>query len=1071
MIQNYKKINNIAGWAVFAIALFVYVSTVEPTVSFWDCGEYIATSVKLQVGHPPGAPFFQLTGAALSELAFGNVEMQAFWVNMLSVLSSAFTILFLFWTITALAKKLAKKYGDLDDAKVWTILGAGAVGALAYTFSDSFWFSAVEGEVYAMSSFFTAAAFWAVLKWEEAMDESDHYANRWLVLIAFMVGLSVGVHILVFLTIPAIGMVYYFKKYPNKKGDPKTVITPSGKQMSAARGFVIANAASIGILGFVFAILIPTILKLFGMMEILFVNNIGLPFNSGTIFVFLILSGAAVYGLRWTKKKDKPLLNQAILAMIFLMIGYSSFIMLAIRSNANTPIDENNPEDALSLLDYYNRKQYGDWPKFYGKSYNAEYDRKDPFTDESPTYVRGYAVMDGDRQIKGFRERTEADAFVASSNKGYSIDAKYIVSNDGRYAVPNYDKKYIGFFPRIWNDDPQYTENYVKIAGIKNRNKKPTLAQNVGFFFEYQLGYMYMRYFMWNFSGRQSDEQGRYEMTKGNWITGIPFIDEFRLGPQKDLPKFIKENKGHNAYYALPLILGLIGMFFHFKQDKKDAWTVLLFFVFTGIAVVMYTNHKPFEPRERDYAFVGSFYAFAIWIGLGVVSLFELLRANMKKPSTAILVSVACLILVPGIMAKENWDDHDRSNRYVAREIAKAYLDSCEPNAILFTNGDNDTFPLWYVQEVEGYRTDVRVVNLSLLNTDWYIDQMRRKTYDGEPVPFSFGWDQYKQGTRDVIYYQDIGIKGRWMIDDFLKWVKRDDEKVKFTAMQTKKLQFYPVKKLRVPINKQQVIANNVVRQEEQDKIVDYIDWDLQGGLLSKRDLMVVDLIANNDWTRPIYFSITVGNSRKAFFWLDQYFQLEGLAYRFTPVKRKRMQQGIDYGEVNTEVMYNNLMNKFSFGNMELEDVYLDETSRRLTYNLRTIYGRLANKLVEEGQNEKALEVCNYAMSKMPVEKYGFDYFILGLLEAYYKAGDAETARKYIEMFADDLDEELAYYAQFRGRDRKGITQEIQSAGQYYQMIFSFVQQNEIRKPMTQQGLQENDIFQRYQQAVAPFGM
>ena len=556
MIQNYKKINNIAGWAVFAIALFVYVSTVEPTVSFWDCGEYIATSVKMQVGHPPGAPFFQLTGAALSELAFGNEEMHAFWVNMLSVLSSAFTILFLFWTITALAKKLALKYGNLDDAKVWSIFGAGAVGALAYTFSDSFWFSAVEGEVYAMSSFFTAAAFWAVLKWEEAMDESDHYANRWLILIAFMVGLSVGVHILVFLTIPAIGMVYYFKKFPNKKDDPKTVITPSGKQMSATRGFILANAASIGILGFVFAILIPTILKLFGMMEILFVNNIGLPFNSGTIFVFLVLTGAAVYGLMWTKKKDKPLWNQAILAIIFLMIGYSTFITLAIRSNANTPIDENNPEDALSLLDYYNRKQYGDWPKFYGKSYNAEYDRKDPFKDESPTYVKGFAVMDGKREIKGFRERTEAEAFVESSNQGYTIDAKYIVSNDGRYAVPNYDQKYIGFFPRIWNDDPQYTENYVKIAGIKNRNKKPTLAQNVGFFFDYQLGYMYMRYFMWNFSGRQSDEQGRYEMTKGNWITGFLLLMRFASGHKRIYPSLSKRIKATTSIMHCPSFLG-----------------------------------------------------------------------------------------------------------------------------------------------------------------------------------------------------------------------------------------------------------------------------------------------------------------------------------------------------------------------------------------------------------------------------------------------------------------------------------------------------------------------------------
>ncbi len=1053
MIQNFKKINNIAGWLIFAIAAFVYIYTIEPTVSFWDCGEYIATSVKLQVGHPPGAPFFQMVGNVLAQLAFGNVEMQAYWVNMVSALSSAFTILFLFWTITALAKKLAEKTGTLDDGKMIVIFGAGAVGALAYTFSDSFWFSAVEGEVYAMSSFFTAAAYWAVLKWEEAVD-TDKYANRWLVLIAYMVGLSVGVHILVFLTIPAIAMVYYFKKYPNP----------------TRGGFILANVISIAVLGVVFKVIIPLVLKLLGAIEILFVNSLNLPFNSGTIFTVLALGGLVVYGLMYTKKKNLALWNQVILAFVFLMIGYSSFIMLAIRSNANTPIDENNPEDALSLIDYYNRTQYGDWPILYGRSFNAQYDRSEPFTDAAPTRVKGYVVLNDGREVASFREKTEAEEY-ASKNPNYEVDGKYIVSNDGKASVPNYDSSYESFFPRIWNDDPQYTENYIKIAGIKDEKKVPTFGQNLKFFFDYQLGYMYMRYFMWNFAGRQNDEQGRYELTKGNWISGIPFIDEMRLGPQKNLPKFFKENKGRNKYYMLPLILGLIGLVYHFKKDNKDAWTVLLFFVFTGIAVVLYTNHKPFEPRERDYAFVGSFYVFAIWIGLGVVALYELLKQNLKKPSTAALITILCLALVPGIMAKENWDDHDRSNRYTAREVAKAYLDSCAPNAILFTNGDNDTFPLWYVQEVEGYRTDVRVVNLSLLNTDWYIDQMKRKTYDGEPVPFDFDWNEYKQGTRDVIYYQDIGVNGRWMVDDFIKWMKRDDKQVMFNAVGDKQLMFYPIKKVRVPVNKAQVLANNVVPASDTANIVPYIDWDLNSSLLSKRDLMVVDLIAKNNWERPIYFSITVGNSSKSFFWLDQYFQLEGLAYRFTPVLRAKQNQGLDFGEVNVDVMYDNLMNKFNFGNMELEDVYLDETARRLTYNLRTIYGRLANSLVQKGRSEDAIKVLDFAMEKMPVEKYGFDYFILSMLEAYYKAGDVEKASKYINMFADNLDEELRYYQQFKGSDKRAIAQDVQSAGQYYQMLFQIVQQYEVRQPMTEEALQKNEMFKRYQKAVTPFGM
>lgn len=1054
MLSNYKKLNNAIGWAVFAIATAVYILTLEPTVSFWDCGEYIATSVKLQVGHPPGAPFFQMLGSFFGLLAFGDTTMQAYWVNIMSALSSSFTILFLFWTITALAKKLALKSGDLDQGKMAAIFGAGAVGALAYTFSDSFWFSAVEGEVYAMSSFFTAAAFWAVLKWEEAVD-TDPYANRWLLLIAFMVGLSVGVHILVFLTIPAIGMIYYFKKYPNP----------------TRNGFIIANVASIGVLGLVFAVLIPLLLKVLGKTEIFFVNTLNLPFNAGTITVFLALCGLIYWGLNFTKKKNLPLWNQAILGVVFLIIGYSSYIMLAVRSNANPPIDENNPEDALSLLDYYNRKQYGDWPVLYGRYYNAELDRAKPFLDDTPTFVKGYAVMDGKREIIAFREIWEAEDFIKKSGQNYTIDGKYIMSNDGKLSKPNYASSHVGFFPRLWSDDPNYVQNYIQYADLKRDDKNPpSFSENFKFFWRYQFGDMYWRYFMWNFSGRQSDEQFRGERTKGNWITGIPFIDEIRLGPQKNLPKFIKNNPGRNKYYLLPLILGLIGLVYHFKKDNKDAWAVLLFFVFTGLAIVMYTNHKAFEPRERDYAFVGSFYAFAIWIGLGVVALYEMLKQHMRKPNTAILISGLCLVLVPGIMAKENWDDHDRSNRYVARDIAKAYLDSCEPNAILFTNGDNDTFPLWYVQEVEGYRTDVRVVNLSLLNTDWYIDQMKRQTYDGAPVPFSFNWHQYKQGTRDVVYFQDKGVKGRWLVDDFITWLKREDDGVKMRDMAGRRLIYYPVKNLRLPVNKEQVLANGVVSEADSANIVDFIDWDLNTGLLTKRDIMVIDLIANNNWTRPIYFSITVGNSPKAYFWLDQYFRLEGLAYRFVPVMREKRNQGLDFGEVGTEIMYDNLMNKFEFGNMELPDVYLDETARRSIYNMRTIYGRLSLALSAEGKTDKALAVADLAMEKMPTEKFGYDYFIFMLIDAYYTAGNTEKARQIVNGFAEALDEELEYYKQFKTNRRKEVAGEIDGALQYYQFLAQTTQEKESRAPVTQQAIEQNDLYQRFLIHAQAFG-
>ena len=1043
--MNYKKLNNVFGWAVFAVATITYFMTIEPTTSFWDCGEYIATSVKLQVGHPPGAPFFQLMGNLFGQFA-ANPESQALMVNALSALSSSFSILFLFWTITALGVKLLGGQDKLDNASTIAVLGAGAVGALAYTFSDSFWFSAVEGEVYAMSSFFTAAAFWAVLKWEQAVDH-DPYANKWLLLIAYLVGLSVGVHILVFLTIPAIGMIYYFKKYPNP----------------TRNGFIIANGASIAVLGLVFAFIIPIVLKLFSTLEINFVNNFGLPFHSGTIAAFLILTAAVVFGILWTQKNNKPLYQQAIIGVMLIVMGYSTFIILAIRSNANTPIDENNPEDAMSLLAYYNREQYGDWPILYGKSFNAPYDRSNPFDDGKPVYQRGYAVMNGPKQVTSFKLKTEAEAYVAANGGNLTIDGKYLLTDDKKGSVPNYDPKYKGFFPRIWNDDPQYRQNYINIMDIKDPEAPITFAQHVRFFFEYQVGKMWFRYFMWNYSGRQNDEQHRYEISKGNWITGIPFLDSMRLGNQDNLPDHWKNDPSRNTYFMLPFLLGIFGLYYQYKKNNKDAWAVTLFFLLTGIAIVVYTNHKPFEPRERDYAFVGSFYAYAIWIGLGALGLWDTLRTKMSPQAASYLVIGATMLAVPVRMAAENWDDHDRSNRYTARDIAKAYLDSCEPNAILFTNGDNDTFPLWYVQEVEGYRTDVRIVNLSLLNTDWYIDQQRRKAYDGEAVPFSFDWNQYVQGTRDVLYYRDLGVKGRWNVKDFIQFTKRDDSQVKFKASGGKELPLFPQKNFRINIDKEAVFANGVVDIADSASVVDYIDWNWKANVITKRDLMVIDLIANNNWERPIYFSITVGNSPKAYFWLNDYFRLEGMAYRFVPQYYPSNTQGIDYGRVDTDIMYDNLLNKFAYGNMELPDVYLDETNRRLSYNLRTIFGRLANELVAEGKNDKAVEALDFAMEKMPVEKFGYNYFVFGIIDAYYKAGATEKARELTWAFADRLDDELAFYAGFDRKDQRAASNEWRTNLQFYQMLLRNVQIHDNNESV-------QNFYQRYNAAASPFG-
>ncbi|MFN5087665.1 MAG: DUF2723 domain-containing protein, partial [Bacteroidota bacterium] len=813
-MNNYRFWNNALGWTTFVVALITYTLTLEPTVSFWDCGEYITTSVKLEVGHPPGAPVFQLVANVLSQLALGDVTKQAYWVNFTSGLSSALSIPFLFWTITMLAKKLVR--GEESLGQNIAVLGSGLVGALAFTWSDSFWYSAVEGEVYAMSSFFTAVAFWAALKWESAADH-DLKANRWLLLVAYLTGLSVGVHILVFLTIPAVVMIYFYKNYP--KVTWKT--------------WVVANAVSVFVLALVFAVIIPVILRLFGFFEITAVNSIGLPKNSGSVLMVLALVAGVYFGIRWAVKNNRPLVEQGILAVVMLLVGYSSFVVLAIRSNANTPIDENNPEDAMSLLAYYNREQYGDWPVLYGQSFNSKLDSQKPYADGSPTYL--------------YSEET----------------GKYEVVSDGKASKPNYAKDDVGFFPRMWSDQADHVENYQRIFGA-NPDQKITFSEHFKYFLDYQVGQMWFRYFMWNFAGRQNDDQNRYELTNGNWMTGIDFIDEARLGPQSNLPDSMKRQEGRNLYYALPLILGLLGLWFQTKRDQRNAWVVALMFLFTGLAIVVYTNHKPFEPRERDYAFVGSFYVFAIWVGLGVVALYELLA---KYRSTALALGVTALTLgIPTLMVAENWDDHDRSNRYAARDIAKMYLDSCAPNAILFTNGDNDTFPLWYLQEVEGYRTDVRIVNLSLLNTDWYIDMMKRKFYDSEPVPFTFEKSEYVQGTRDVLYFQDMGLQGRWYAKDFLDYARRSDDAVMFTAFagtdSPKKLPFFPMKNFRVPIDQAAVAKAGLLRDSA--VLPDYIDWDWGSSIIAKRDLMVIDLIANNDWTRPIYFSTTVGSSPSA---------------------------------------------------------------------------------------------------------------------------------------------------------------------------------------------------------------
>lgn len=983
-MNNYRKINNVLGWIVFVIASTVYILTSEPTMSFWDCGEYIATAFKLEVGHPPGAPLFQMMGRFFSLFAFGNEALVARMVNTMSALASGFTILFLFWTLTMITKKILAKSGEITREKMWVIMAAGVTGALAYTFSDSFWFSAVEGEVYALSSFFTAIVVWAIFKWEEQAGERHSY--RWLILIAYLVGLSVGVHLLNLLAIPAITFVYYFKKYP--KPD--------------AKGVALTAFISLIILALVMYVIIPWIVNLAGLSERFFINTAGLPFNSGTAIYFALLIGLVLWGLIVTRRRVKPLWNTVILAFSFIVIGYSSFLMLVIRSNADPPIDENNPENAMYLLAYLNREQYGDWPLLKGQYYNAPIiDR----TDGNPVYVKDRA------------------------------SGKYLVSDDRKGALPVYDPRFTTLFPRMWDQsEPRFAEEYVRWGNVKgipvevqNGNTTetrnvPAFSENLTFFWNYQLTHMYFRYFMWNFVGRQNDIQGLGNKIDGNWKSGIAFIDRLRLG-QQDIPES-RKNSGDNSFYFLPLLLGLIGIWFTLKKDKQSAWIIFLLFFMTGVAIVLYLNSHSPQPRERDYAFAGSFYAFAFWIGLAIPQLAEWLRRLPAKiPAAAIPLAIG--LFVTGIMAKEGWDDHDRSGRYTALAVASNYLNSCAPNAILFTNGDNDTFPLWYAQEVEGIRTDVRVVNLSLLNTDWYIEQMKRRAYLSEPVPFSLTRDKYRQGNHDITYlFDDEEFKNTYVdLRSLFGLLAQDDSKLKMKTSQVGMIDFFPTKKFMVPYDSTDFHPGDPKLTGIYKK-PDTIRWEINRQGIEKNNLMILDLLATNNWKRPVYFVMTTGT--ETYLGLEPWFHLEGLAYRLLPVRAEAPEGTI--GQVNTRVMYDNLMNKFTWGNLNKKAIYLDDNNRRMIMNLRTLFGRLSEALIREGKMDSARRVLDRCLEVMPDAIAPLDFFAVPVVAGYYQIGETVKANQLAAKLNHTSTEELAYYFSFPDKDLKSLEYSIYEA-------------------------------------------
>lgn len=1018
-MKSYKLVNNLGGWLLFAVAAVVYIMTAEPTASFWDCGEYIATSYKLQVGHPPGAPTFQLLGRFFTMFAFGNTENVAFMINVFSALSSALTIMFLFWTITLLGKKLfIKDAGTISLYEKVCVFGAGAIGALAYTFTDSFWFSAVEGEVYALSSFATAITFWAALKWDEQADKPD--SNRWMLFIAYLVGLSIGVHLLNLLALPAIVYIVYFRKYK-----------------FSWKGFIGAGILGFILLALVLYIIIPGVVVLAGKFELFFINTIRLPFNSGTIIYMLLLIGGLAFGLHYSMKKNKLIMNLVLKSFVFILIGYSTYFLLVIRSNAETPIDENNPSNAINLLAYLQREQYGDTPLLYGPYYTAPISRTKPWGDRSPVYAKDETLR------------------------------KYVIIDKREGVKPAYEDEFCTVFPRMWNStESQYIsgyENWGKVKGtMVNYNngftnemiKKPKFSENLRFFFSYQIGHMYIRYFMWNFAGRQNDNQGHGNLVDGNWISGLNFIDN-RLGPQDLYPENMKNNKGRNRYYMLPLLLGLAGLAFHIKNRPKDAFVVMILFIMTGIAIVIYLNQTPYQPRERDYAYAASFYAFAIWIGLGVLALNQMLRKWLKQGIASILLAVfISAIAVPYVLAKENWDDHDRSERYTAREIAKNYLDSCEPNAILFTNGDNDTFPLWYIQEVEGYRTDVRVVNLSLLNTDWYINSMKRKAYDGEPVPFSLQENQYQSGSYDVVYLIERDESAEPVnVKDLFTLLHNEPKRLKLKN-QGRELDFFPTKNFRLPVDSARVVDMGVVSPEDAHLIVDNIDWRINRSAIYKNGVMLLDLLAHNNWERPVYFAITTGDD--SYFGLQDYFQLEGLAYRLVPI-RTPSRQGYT-GRLHTEKMYQNMVHHFGWGNMEKPGIYLDETNRRMSMNFRNNFSRLANQLLEEGDTLRAVEALDKAIYLMPETNVPYNFFIIPVAESYYRAKTFEKGDAILYRYLEILEENLKFYFAFRGKQARVVNDEREQALGLTNRIMQIAQQHE----RTELYDYANSLFQEY---------
>ncbi|WP_409149217.1 protein O-mannosyl-transferase family [Sphingobacterium sp. BS-2] len=998
--MNYKKINNLLGWVVGIIATLTYILTLEKTTSWWDTGEFIASAYKLQIVHQPGAPLFLMIQNLFSNLAMGDNSRIAYWMNVGSAVCSGLTITFLFWTITALAKKayvsLSSKE-EISEGNLIKIMGAGVVGALAYTFSDTFWFSAVESEVYAMSSLCTAVVFWAILKWEAKADEPG--ADRWLILIAYVMGLSIGVHLLNLLVIPAIALVIYFRR------------------TSKVTGGGIAKALIIGVIVLAVVLwgVIQYLIKFAAFSDLFFVNSLGMGFGTGATFFTLLVAGLLLFGIWYSWKNVKPILNISLLSLAFVIFGYSSFTMILVRAKANPTLNNSDPDNVFTFLSYLNREQYGDEPLLKGRYFDAK-----------PTDVFE----------TGNIYRKDGNKYVVAKKKF------------------DYTWSHSTLFPRIYSDKH---ESYYREFLNLGPDEVPTMVDNLKFFFGYQIGQMYSRYFMWNFVGRQNDQQGQGSFTEGNWISGIKPIDNVRLGGQYALPTSELENAGRNTYFFLPLILGILGAMWQFKKQQRDASVVTLLFFFTGLAIVLYLNQTPLQPRERDYAYAGSFYAFCIWVGMGVIWIADLLSKKVNAKNAAIGATAVSLLAGPVLLASQNWDDHDRSEKFLARDMAKNYLESCAPNAILFSYGDNDTYPLWYVQEVEGFRTDVRVVNLSLLSADWYMKQMMHKVNDADALPLNIDPEKIKDGVRDVIYFSDMNIPGYVDVEDLLQIMLSDDQQYKVQLQSGDWANILPTKKMQLKVDKQAVIANKVVPKEWEDAIVDTMQWNYSGGIVSRADLSIMALLANNGWKRPIYFTSTTPEENMI--GLEKFLVSEGFAMRLMPVALAA--EGEVTGPItDVEGTYNNIINKFTWGNIANSN-YLDPDSYRyISMYAGNIFGETAQNLLSMGKNTEAKKLVNNAYENLPKRAYLMSevFSYTTLIDAMYKTGEVEKANEIVKRNLKFLRENMAYYMniaetkpnlEFRNM-RFGL-----AAIQNYQRVLTDAKQQDLLKEV-------NQIFETY---------